>query len=121
MKEANEDNAAAIPRKLALVGYRIHRVPKGNEPKPLELTPDELETIAKAEHARWNWQKLLQGWVYKDCPRDMDNRTSPHLRPWRLLGDDVKEWDLNTARQIRTLLETVGYEAQKIAPKGQAT
>ena len=75
---------------------------------------DQIEIMAKMEHARWNWQKVLQGWVYKEGDKDIDNRTTPYLVPWKKLPEKIKDYDRQPVRLIPELLKQAGYEAYLI-------
>jgi hypothetical protein len=113
LKNANWDSAASIPRKLARVGYTVHRVRRGAEPRHLELTAEEIEEMSVLEHARWNWHMLLQGWVYGPKPKDKDRKTTPHLVPWSELEDSIREYDRENIRLIPELLAGIGHEATR--------
>jgi hypothetical protein len=113
LKNANWDSAASIPRKLARVGYTVHRVRRGAEPRRLELTAEEIEEMSIMEHARWNWHMLLQGWVYGPKPKDKDRETTPYLVPWSELEDSIKEYDRENIRLIPELLAGIGHEATR--------
>jgi len=112
LKEANRDNATAIPRKLKQIKYDIRRLERGEHVDLPKFTDDEIEQMAKMEHARWNWQKIMQGWVYGP-ERDSQKKTSPYLIPWARLRDHIQEYDRQTVRVIPELLQQAGYLAYK--------
>jgi len=111
LRASNLDNARTIPRKLHAIGYDIRRVLHGETPQPLNLTTGEIDTLAMMEHARWNWERILSGWMHKPGEKDPDNKTTPYLVPWKELPPDIQEYDLETIRLIPKLLEKSGYEA----------
>jgi hypothetical protein len=110
---SNFDNALAIPRKLRRVGFAIRRVAPGCEPSLLQLTAEQIEEMAKLEHARWNWQRILQNWTYKAGPKDNANKTTPYLVPWRQLSREIQQYDIDTVNLIPQLLRDAGYEAYR--------
>lgn len=114
LKAANYDNAATIPRKLSEIGYGLRKVRPGEQPELLELTDQEVSEMGMMEHARWNWQKILQGWVYKEGDKDQDNKTTPYLVPWSELEPKIQEYDLETVRLIPELIKKAGYETFRL-------
>jgi hypothetical protein len=112
LQESNRDSAATIPRKLRAAGYRI-RQSAGREPGLLELTKDEIETIAKMEHARWNWHHWLHGWTHAKGDKNEADKTHPHLVPWHELPSSIQDYDRQSAMLIPKLLKDAGYEAYR--------
>ncbi len=109
-KQANIDNAVTIPRKLAHIGYTIRRVRRDAVPRVLDLPGEKIEEMSKWEHARWNWQRMLCGWIY-NAKRDDDSLETPYLVPWDLLDDEIREYDREPVRLIPSVLAAAGYEA----------
>ena len=114
LKTSNRDNARTVPRKLHRIGYGIRPVLRGETPQPLELTDEELDTLAMMEHARWNWERILSGWAYKPGEKNTDIKTTPYLVPWKDLSPKIQEYDLQTVRLIPALLAQAGYEAYRL-------
>jgi hypothetical protein len=115
LKEANFD-IKKIPEKLSWIGYNIRRVQQDEEQRELSLTEKEIEIMAKREHDRWVWQKIMQGWTYKEGRKDFVNKTSPYIVPWNKLPPDIRVNDFNTVRLIPKLLKEARYEAYKTEP-----
>jgi hypothetical protein len=111
MQAANYDLAASIPRELRRIGYGLRRVLPGMEPRRLELTEEQIVELAELEHARWNWQKLFQGWRYAPGDKNIEQKTTPYLVPWKDLPEGIRLRDLQPVRQIPDLLRDAGYEA----------
>ena len=80
----------------------------------LKLSTDQVEQIAEWEHSRWNWQKRLQGWVYKKGKKNEKSKTTPHLLPWDQLPDKIKEWDREPALLIPRLIKKAGYKVVNV-------
>ena len=114
LKEANLDNARTIPRKLKSIGYEVRRVFGGGRPKRLRLTQKEIRAMAKMEHARWNWQNILQGWLYRKGRNSDKNKTTPWLRPWAKLLARIKAYDVQSVSLIPRMLQEAGYEAYRL-------
>ncbi|WP_440955388.1 RyR domain-containing protein [Methanosarcina sp. Mfa9] len=113
LKEANFDSARKIPEKLSWVGYKIRRLQKNDEQKETMLTKDEIEKMANREHDRWVWQKIMQGWVYKEGEKNFENKTTPCIVPWNKLSPGIRDNDRNSVLLIPKLLEEAGYKAYK--------
>ena len=116
LREANLDNAATIPRKLKSIGYGVRRVLGGRRPRRLRLTARDIRTMAELEHVRWNWQKILQGWIHGKGPKNEKNKTTPWLRPWSELPARIKAYDVQSVSLIPRMLQEAGYEAVRIDP-----
>lgn len=113
LKESNRQEADHIREKLRCIGCTIRRA-KGRDVSLMEFTEDEIERMAEMEHARWNVERLLDGWKWGE-ERDVIKKTSPYLVPWSDLPDDVKEWDRETVRKIPEILARVGLEVHRKA------
>jgi hypothetical protein len=68
--------------------------------------------MAEYEHARWNVERLLEGWKYS-TEKDVANKKSPSLIPWRDLTEGVKRWDRDAVRNVPLLLSKINYEIYK--------
>ena len=116
MKEANLDYASRIPVLLRSIGYGVRRLQRDAESKLLTLYEKQIETMAKMEHARWNWQKILQGWVYKEGEMNIEEKTTPYLVPWEELPMEIQDYDRQSVCVIPELLRNAGYEAYELNP-----
>jgi len=110
LREANFDSARTIPRKLKLLDIELQKAMAGTELFLLKFTDDEIEQLSQWEHARWNWQKILQGWVY-GSKKDEVQKTNPCILPWNQLPDNIKEYDRENVRLIPGLIQEAGYHA----------
>jgi hypothetical protein len=116
LKEANLDYASRIPVLLRSIGYGVKRLQKDAESTLLTLDEEQIETMAEMEHARWNWQKILQGWVYKEGEKNIEEKTTPHLVPWKELPMEIQDYDRKSVRVIPELLGAAGYEIYELNP-----
>jgi len=78
----------------------------------MTFTEDEFEIMTEMEHARWNVERLLDGWKWGE-KKDVMKKISPYLVPWSELPDEVKEWDKQTVRNIPELLARVRMEIRR--------
>ena len=116
IKHSNLDNAFQIPAKLLSVGYTIRPVRKGYRPPALHLREDEIETMARVEHIRWCWDKILHGWIFGKT-KDARKKTHPAIIPYEDLSESEKEKDRELVRLIPALLQDVDYEAVHVNPE----
>jgi serine phosphatase RsbU (regulator of sigma subunit) len=115
IKYSNIDNAYHIPTKLLSVGYRTKPVTKGRKPLALQLSSEEIETMAMVEHLRWCWDKRLNGWI-PGKTRNAKKKTHPGLVPYDKLSETEKEKDRELVRLIPALLNDIGYEVCPVNP-----
>jgi len=80
----------------------------------MTFTKGEVEIMAEMEHARWNVERLLDGWRWGE-KRNVTKKISPYLVPWLELSDDVREWDRQTVRKIPEFLAKIGLEVRRQA------
>lgn len=115
IRSSNLDNAVHIPTKLLSAGYRIRPVRKGFKPATLRLSKQEIETMARVEHLRWCWNKILNGWVYGE-KKNSRKKTHPSIVPYDDLDESEKEKDRELVRLIPALLKDIDYEAYPADP-----
>ncbi|MBI4870682.1 MAG: NAD-binding protein [Candidatus Riflebacteria bacterium] len=117
LRSSNRQQADHIAVKLREV--RCVAVPMdGRALAPFAFTPEEVERLARAEHARWIAERRLAGWL--PGPRDVAARRSPFLIPWDDLPDEVRDYDLRSVRKIPALLQLIGQQVQRIQPAWSA-
>ncbi len=116
IKHSNLDNAFQIPAKLLSVGYTIRPVRKGYRPPALHLREDEIETMARVEHIRWCWDKILHGWIFGKV-KDDHKKTHSAIIPYEDLSESEKEKDRELVRLIPGLLQDVDYEVVHVNPE----
>jgi hypothetical protein len=112
LKESNRQQANNIFNMLGQIGCTVHKVTK----RPVSLmtfSKNEIETMAKIEHARWNIERFLDGWTWAK-ERDVIKKTSPFLVSWSDVPDEIKELDRETVRKIPEFLAKVGLEIHRL-------
>jgi hypothetical protein len=90
----------------------------------LQLTPDELEELSRAEHDRWMAAKLVQGWTH-GATRDDARKLHPDIVPYDDLSEAIKDLDREQVRIMARLLAASGKRALRVlrvalVPGGQA-
>ena len=113
LKEANFDSARTIPRKLKLLGLSLRKTMPGADPELPAFTVEEIEKLSIWEHARWNWHKILQGWVWGP-EKDEAAKTHPCIVPWRKLPESIREYDRENVRLIPVIIKAAGYEVKRM-------
>jgi ppGpp synthetase/RelA/SpoT-type nucleotidyltranferase len=78
-----------------------------------DLKPEDRDILAKLEHARWNAERLLEGWRY-DPQKDLARKLNPYLLAWENLDEDIKPYDYDPVDNIPLMLEKIGYEVYRI-------
>jgi len=114
LRASNRAQVADIVPKLAQLGYEV--VP-ASEPAahPLELTEEEVERLAQAEHRRFVAERLAAG-------RALDPNLLPEpgeptdLIDWEELSQPVRDLDRDAVRLIPRLLAAAGLGVNRTAP-----
>jgi hypothetical protein len=110
LKESNRCQAEHLDIKLRAIGCR--RVADDPQEKDdFSFSVDEIELLAKMEHARWVGERLLAGWIYGEL-KIIENKISPYLVSWDTLSEEIKEYDRSAVRNIPLVLREIG---QRIA------
>jgi hypothetical protein len=79
----------------------------------LQLTPDELEELSRAEHDRWMAAKLVQGWTH-GATRDDARKLHPDIVPYDDLSETIKDLDREQVRIMARLLAASGKRALRV-------
>jgi ppGpp synthetase/RelA/SpoT-type nucleotidyltranferase len=74
-----------------------------------DIKVSDYEALARLEHARWNAERLLEGWRY-DRVKDITKKLNPCIKSWNELDDDTKKYDYDPVKNIPVLLAKIGYE-----------
>jgi hypothetical protein len=108
LKQSNRAQADHIARKLNAAGYTVRKA-RNATVTPRQFTPGEVEIMAELEHARWNVERLLDGWKWGPI-KDVAKKVSPYIIPWSALPEEMREVDREVVRDIPHLLAEVGIE-----------
>jgi hypothetical protein len=108
-KESSRRQADHIPIKLRAIDCAIKDASAGQAGilQPFQgFNEQEVDILARMEHASWNAERFLAGW--DEGPRSERDRTSPYLVRWEQLPADVQNWDREAVQNIPKLLEKIG-------------
>lgn len=108
LKQSNRAQADRLFEKMERLGYRIERYPGSTAPVT-EFTPEELDVLARMEHARWVVERLNGGWACA-AGRDVRLKLSPYFVAWDDLPENVKEKERSVVRRIPYLLAETGLQ-----------
>jgi voltage-gated potassium channel Kch len=103
LRASNREQADHIPVKARALGMAIRSL-ETNRVEP--LTDQQVEVLARMEHARWRASRILQGWTYGP-ERDNALRKSPYLAPWNGIDEATKELDREAVREIPKVLQEI--------------
>ncbi|MCU0856837.1 MAG: NAD-binding protein [Pontiellaceae bacterium] len=112
-KDSNRQQADHIPVKLRAVGCVAVKEEESPDGKTFAFTNEEVELLARMEHARWCAERFLAGWTLG--PSDKPRQISPCLVPYDQLEDKIKEYDRVGVRNIPKILRKhVGMEVKRL-------
>ena len=114
LRAANFAQAADIENKLRALGYELTET-FALRPTDIEITHEQLEKLARAEHRRWMEERLSQGWNHAP-ERDDVLRRHPLLVPWEQLGESEREKDRDAIRNVPLLVAEAQLRVRRIAP-----
>lgn len=103
-REANRHQADHILPKLRAIGCDAL---SGSEINAFAFQLDEIETLARIEHRRWNAERRVAGWRYAAARRD-EAREHPSLVSWESLSEREREKDREAVRAIPDILARAG-------------
>lgn len=115
LQESNRGQARGIGANLESIGCTIAPVTSRGA-GPVVITPEELETMAQQEHARWVRHRRASGWT--EGPRDPVARTTPYLVEWEALTEEARNLDRDAVRAIPALLAEAGFTVVRRPPGG---
>ena len=75
------------------------------------LSDTEYDFLAKLEHARWNAERLLEGWKFGE--KNIAAKLNPCITAWENLDIETKRYDYEPIDNIPLLLSKIGYEVYK--------
>ncbi|MEI7724113.1 MAG: RyR domain-containing protein [Bacteroidota bacterium] len=77
------------------------------------VTAAEYDLAASLEHARWNAERLLDGWKYGP-QKDLVNKLNQYIVSWDKLDAATRRYDYEPVDNIPVLLAKIGFEVYKI-------
>ena len=116
--DSNVQQVAEIPYRMISLGYRIvdkKRFPSCGEAVVKGFTAEQIAHLARQEHARWNAEKLNQGWRFARTRVD-DARLHPLLVDWTDLDSMEQRKDVDAVAAIPELLDQAGFLLLELNP-----
>lgn len=114
LKDSNRHQADHIEVKLRAIGLTASTEIPGTP--VTAFAAEEIEVLARMEHARWNAERFLAGWT--GAPkRDIELKTSPWLVPWDDLPENIREYDRGAVRNIPRFVELSGRHICRPVPQ----
>lgn len=108
-KESFRHQADHIKEKYRAVDCAIEPLTDWSAPL-LEFSEQEVEEMARLEHARWMDERKREGWIYRPGPEDEKNKTTPCLVEWDSLLEEEKESRKISVRAIPAFLARAGFQ-----------
>lgn len=105
LKYSNLRQARDIADKLKLMGWEMRPQESGGRAINV-ISEDAVEFLAVHEHEEWVKERLSTGWAY-GTQKNVEEKISPYLVPYRELNEDIKELDRDTVRNIPALLTMI--------------
>ena len=113
LQNSNLKQVAFYEHILGRVGMSIRETPN-----PIlinikdNLNKTEYDFLASLEHARWNAERLLEGWRYGPEKKIME-KLNPYIVAWEKLDYETKMYDYDPVDNIPFLLAKIGWEVYK--------
>jgi hypothetical protein len=112
LKESNRRQADTIGLKLDRFRCIIDPLRDWDAPV-FEFSPEEVEDLARLEHARWLSERQMGGWRFDPLRKDLSRKATPALVPWEQLPEDAKRVTRESIRNLPLSLAEIdsGYAA----------
>ncbi|MDD5348961.1 MAG: RyR domain-containing protein [Chthoniobacteraceae bacterium] len=107
-RKANREQAAYAMRILESAGFGLRASKSPIVFDSQQFTPEEIESMARMEHGRWNMERLRDGW--RQGPRDDVERLHDCLVPWGELPDAIRKFDRDAVLAFPRILAEAGVE-----------
>ena len=111
-RESNRRQADAHTKHLESVSCGFAPA-KDDPPCQVELTAEEVESLAQLEHERWWAQKRSAGFVFGPERSDTE-RTHPSMVSWEELSEDEREKDRQAVRDMPKRFADAGFRTYRM-------
>lgn len=116
LRQSNLNQIDHIETSLGLVGLRLSKS-STEDADQFALSPEQVETMAASEHARWTLECLDRGWRLGEP--DFNARKTPYLVSWAELPEAARDWDRQAVVALPAMLRLIGYRI--VANEARAT
>jgi hypothetical protein len=113
-KESSRAQARDIKVKVQKYGCKIELLHNWNA-SGFMFEREEVEQLARDEHARWMLERKHAGWRQVDGQKKADpiKKTTPYMVPFDELPEDIAEYDRVFVREIPTILASAGLQIER--------
>jgi len=110
LRDSNRQMADHLPVKLRAIG--CDKGASAKAPRLTKFTEEDVELLARMEHARWCAERRIAGWT--TGVTNPDEKTSAHLVEWKDLEEDIREYDRQAVRCIPGVLELIDEHVYRV-------
>jgi hypothetical protein len=114
IRESNRQQADHIPIKMRAIGCRLSDLSANGEPVTT-FSVEDVEVLARMEHARWNAERWIAGWRY-GTPSDKTRRINENLVSWEELHESIRKYDRDVVAKIPELLRQAAPTLKVVRP-----
>lgn len=107
-RDSSRAAADAIIERLGALGLELEPLRQWGTPSVV-LTPDQVDALAAAEHARWKAEREAAGWRW-GATRDDAAMANPLLVDWADLPDAARDANRRTTAALPEMLARAGFE-----------
>lgn len=115
LRDAKFQQAEHIRVKLRAVGCEMAD-PAPEQEAVKRFSREEVEVLARMEHARWRAERWLDNWT--PGPRDREAKTTPYLVEWEELPEAMRQIRRASVREICALAPRAGKAIHRLEAKG---
>lgn len=114
IKELNYRQVDRIGQKLKAVGCRLVPLTDWNASN-FKFDPQEVDLLARIEHAAWVEQLIQDGWRYAAGDIQPDAKTHPDLVNWDELSGPEQLKNSATVENLPRFLARAGFQIERLA------
>lgn len=107
---SNIRQAKSISKNLKIIGCKLAL--KTDKHEKYTMSDSELKDLGMYEHKDWYCEKITAGWSPGD-KKDEINLIHPSLVSWEQLDEESRQFNINTYKNLPTILEMVDLKIIK--------
>jgi hypothetical protein len=109
LQHSNIMQVAFYEHMLKRVGLSVRKTDNPTLFNIKGIPTSDYDMLARLEHARWNAERMLEGWKYGP-EKDIEAKLNPCITVWDNLDAETREYDYEPVNNIPLLLGKIGYE-----------